>query len=131
MLLHEYQFSSCFSEYIVELIEQKHNLGYAYDSAKYRLIQFDKFCIEQNIATPLVTKELVGLWATHIKKESQSRRSSRISVLKQLAEYMTTIGYECYIPSKFSTNSHKVPYVMTDEEIRAIDAILEQVSWTF
>lgn len=119
MLLHEYQFSSCFSQYINELIEQKQSAGYMYDSAKYRLIRFDKFCIQQNITTPCVTKELTELWATHVEKESKSHRSSRISVLKQLAEYMTGIGYDCYIPSKFSTNSHRGPYVMSDEEIRA------------
>ena len=73
MLLHNYQFRSCFAEYINGLIEQKNNLGYMYDSAKYTLIQFDRFCIEQNIINALVTKELTETWNTYKEKESKSQ----------------------------------------------------------
>ena len=60
MLLNEYQFVSCFARYIEGLIKQKKNSGYIYDSAKYTLIQFDKFCMEQNVKHPLITKELTN-----------------------------------------------------------------------
>lgn len=126
MLLHDYQFRSCFAEYINGLIEEKNNLGYMYDSAKYTLIQFDRFCIEQNIINALVTKELTETWNTYKEKESKSRRSYRISVLRQLAEYMVRLGYICYIPSKFTAKDYKMPYVMTDEEIRAFIKIADE-----
>jgi integrase/recombinase XerD len=126
MLLHEYQFNSCFAEYIDGLIEQKKNLGYTYDSAKYTLIQFDKFCIEQNVIIALVTKELTEAWNTYKEKESKSRRSYRISVLRQLAEYMVSLGRNCYIPSRFTAKVFKMPYIMTDEEIRAFMKIADE-----
>ena len=41
-----------------------------------------------------------------------------MSVLRQLAQYMNSQGSECYIPSKFSAKSYRVPYVMNEREIR-------------
>ena len=49
MILEEYIFTSCFLNDIQGLIEQKKQSGYIYDSAKYILIQFDKFCVENHI----------------------------------------------------------------------------------
>ncbi len=125
MLLQDYQFKSCFSKYIEELIEQKHNCGYTYDSAKYCLIQFDKFCISENIDVTIVTKDLTQTWTTYIEKESKSRRSYRISILRQLALYMSTLDCNCYIPSKFTAKDYKMPYIMTDEEIRAFMKVVD------
>ena len=41
-----------------------------------------------------------------------------MSVLRQLAQYMNSQGSECYISSKFSAKSYRVPYVMNEREIR-------------
>ena len=132
MLLNEYQFVSCFARYIEGLIKQKKNSGYIYDSAKYTLIQFDKFCMEQNVKHPLITKELTNKWGIWCENEGKNRRAYRISVLRQLAIYMVSLGHECYIPSKFSAKSYKLPYVMNDMEIQAFmqvaDAYVPQIN---
>ena len=107
MILDTYVFTGCFSVDIQGLIEQKKQSGYIYDSAKYNLIQFDQFCIENDIHTTIITKELSDLWQSYHVNESKSRRASRMSVLRQLSRYMNELGKECYIPSKFSGNSAK------------------------
>ena len=56
MILEEYIFTSCFLNDIQGLIEQKKQSGYIYDSAKYILIQFDKFCVENHIDRAIITK---------------------------------------------------------------------------
>lgn len=100
------------------LIEQKKQSGYIYDSAKYILIQFDKFCVENHIDRAIITKELSDTWLSYHADEAKSRRASRMSVLRQLVQYMNSQGSECYIPSKFSAKSYRVPYVMNEREIR-------------
>ena len=55
MILEEYIFTSCFLNDIQGLIEQKKQSGYIYDSAKYILIQFDKFCVENHIDRAIIT----------------------------------------------------------------------------
>lgn len=126
MLLQDYQFNSCFAQYIDGLIEQKHNCGYIYDSAKYCLIQFDRFCINENIDIAIVTKELTQKWTTYIQKESKSRRSYRVSILRQLALHMSTIDCSCYIPSRFTTKDYKMPYIMTDDEIKVFMKVVDE-----
>lgn len=73
MILNDYQFVSCFAQYIEGLIEQKKNSGYIYDSAKYTLIQFDKFCMDQNVNNVLITKDLTNAWGTSNESEGKNR----------------------------------------------------------
>ena len=125
MILEEYVFTSCFLNDIQGLIEQKKQSGYIYDSAKYILIQFDKFCVENHIDMAIITKELSDTWQSYHADETKSRRASRMSVLRQLAQYMNSQGSECYIPSKFSTKSHRVPYVMNNREIKEFLTVVD------
>lgn len=118
MILEDYIFTGCYSNDIQGLIQQKKQSGYIYDSAKYILIQFDQFCIKNDINEPAITKEISDTWKSYHADESKSRRAGRMGVLRQLAQYMMDQGKECYIPSKFSAQSYRVPYVMNDNEIR-------------
>ena len=125
MILEEYIFTSCFLNDIQGLIEQKKQSGYIYDSAKYILIQFDKFCVENHIDRAIITKELSDTWQSYHADEAKSRRASRMSVLRQLAQYMNSQGNECYIPSKFSAKSYRVPYVMNEREIKELFTVAD------
>ena len=125
MILEEYVFTSCFLNDIQGLIEQKKQSGYIYDSAKYILIQFDKFCVENHIDRAIITKELSDTWQSYHADEAKSRRASRMSVLRQLAQYMNSQGNECYIPSKFSAKSYRVPYVMNEREIKELFTVAD------
>ena len=118
MILDTYIFTGCFSEDIQGLIALKKQSGYIYNSAKYCLIDFDKFCIKNDIHTTIITKEISDLWQSYHANESKSCRANRMSVLRQLSQYMNEQGKECYIPSKFSAKSYRLPYVMKDSEIR-------------
>ena len=126
MILEEYVFTSCFLNDIQGLIEQKKQSGYIYDSAKYILIQFDKFCVENHVDMDILTKELSDIWQSYHADEAKSRRASRMSVLRQLAQYMNSQGSECYIPSKFSVKSYRVPYVMNEREIREFFIVADE-----
>lgn len=125
MILDEYTFSSCFSEDIQGFIEQKKQSGYIYDSAKYIFIQFDRFCIEHDVNTTIITKELSDAWQSYHENESKARRTSRMTVLRQLAQYMVSQGKESYIPSKFTARSYRMPYVMNDSEIREFFSVAD------
>lgn len=126
MNLEEYIFSSCFSYDIQGLIEQKKQSGYIYDSAKYILIQFDKFCIANHIDTSIITKEIADTWQSYHANEAKSRRASRMGVLRQLAQYMNSQGSNCYIPSNFSAKSYRLPYVMNEQEIREFFTVADK-----
>lgn len=88
-------------------------------------IQFDKFCVENHIDMAIITKELSDTWQSNHADEAKSRRASRMSVLRQLAQYMNSQGSECYIPSKFSAKSYRVPYVMNEREIKELFTVAD------
>jgi len=117
MILDDYKFQSCFSVYIEQLLSEKNTEGFIYNSEKYILIRFDKFCLDRGIIEAAITKELVHDWGTSKGNESRSTIGSRISVIRQLALYMSSVGEECYIPSKFSDNHHKLIYVLNETEV--------------
>ena len=125
MILDEYVFTSCFSDDMYGLIDQKRRSGYIYDSARYILIQFDRFCIENNINIASVTKELSDAWQSYHASEAKSRQASRMSVLRQLAQYINEQGRSFYIPSRFSANSYHMPYVMNELEIREFFSVAD------
>lgn len=126
MLLYEYEFKSCFAEHIEGLIDYKKKSGYIYDSAKYILIQFDRYCISNNISEPVITKELTESWGTRRTDESREYLKTRVSVIRQLSLYMISGGSDGYIPSHFSSNHRKLSYVMNDDEIRAFMKIVDE-----
>lgn len=102
MILEEYIFTSCFLNDIQGLIEQKKQSGYIYDSAKYILIQFDKFCVENHIDRAIITKELSDTWLSYHADECKIAPCKPYECARQLVQYMNSQGSECYIPSKFS-----------------------------
>ncbi len=117
MILNHYEFKSCFSGYIEQLLIEKNAEGFIYDSAKYVLIRFDKFCLERGFTEAIVTKELVYDWGTSNGNESRATVGSRLSIIRQLALFMTSVGVECYIPSNFSDHHHRLIYVLNEVEI--------------
>ncbi len=117
MILDDYEFKSCFSDYIKQLLIEKNAEGFIYDSAKYILIRFDKFCLNSVITEAIITKDLVHDWGTSNGNEGRSAVGSRISVIRQLAIYMASGGMECYIPSNFSDHHHKLIYVLNETEV--------------
>lgn len=117
MILDQYEFRSCFSGYIRQLITQKHDEGFIYDSAKYILIRFDKFCLQNEIINPIITKELASAWGTIRATETRVTLGGRMSVLRQLSLYMCSLGINCYIPDRFSSKSYNVAYVMNEEDL--------------
>lgn len=117
MIQDDYEFKSCFSGYIKQLLTEKNAQGFIYDSAKYILIRFDKFCLNRGITEAIITKELVRDWGTSNGNEGRTAVGSRISIVRQLALYMASVGVECYIPSNFSDHRHKLIYILNETEV--------------
>lgn len=62
MMPDNFVFESCFAPYIQSLIVEKRRAGFQYCAAAHQLKQFDRFCIENKIASPCITKEIADQW---------------------------------------------------------------------
>lgn len=115
-----YRFQSCFGPYIEKFIQEKRDAGFIYESAEWKLKHFDAFCIEESITEPVLTRELAYAWSALRDNEALVTCSGRTSILRQFALYLTTLGMDAYIPSRFFKAEKKVIHILSDEEIRAL-----------
>jgi integrase len=122
-------FNSCLSELILGFIAEKRSVGYKFTKGASLLKQLDQFlAIEQQLAEIKLSKETVLLWTKKRANEKENTRSKRISIIRNLAEYMIRLGYEAYI---YPTSAVKIgrydytPYIFSEEEIRKIFAVCD------
>lgn len=110
-----------FSVYITGLIEQKNLLGYPYDSSARVLRVFSEFCVTHYPNETTLTKEIAMHWAKKKPDEHVNGLLRRITPIRQLARYMSSIGIAAYvIPNGIPGKQIRyVPHIFTDQELRA------------
>jgi integrase/recombinase XerD len=126
-----YAFRSNFKSNIQGLIEQKHAIGYSYKTQAFLLRCFDRFCIKHYPQERDLTKKIVLHWAERRDNEHTKSMEGRISVVRQLAKYMNSIGLEAYvIPQGIPGKSPRyVPHIFTDSELKAFFAEVDKCTY--
>ena len=119
MKMGEYQFKSCFAPYLEKFISEKRAVGFIYESEEWKLKRFDAFCIESAVTEPCLSRDLVKEWGTLRDGEALATCSSRTSVLRQFALFLTSLGMEAYIPSNFYKAEKNVVHILSEAEIKA------------
>lgn len=114
-----------FDPLIQEFLEFKRSTGFKYDKEAGYLKQFSTFCAQAQVAEPVLTKELAYAWCEKRPIEHpRNGTEQRITVLRQFAFYLVSMGHDAYIPihvtNKKSRKSKYVAYVFTHEEIARI-----------
>ena len=93
----KYTFTGAFAPFICGLIEKKQALGHDYHGSACILRTFDKFCREQFPHETCLTAELAMKWAEQSKTEKNLSRLNRVSVVRELAKYMNSVGEQAYL----------------------------------
>ena len=89
----EFVYSSPFKEYIQGMILQKRSLGYKYDDSSPRLLhKFDQFCLAHGCTEPVLSKELVQIWAQKHPNEAQATFLHRVGMMGALPVFVTHIA---------------------------------------
>lgn len=118
-----FEFHSVFAPLIVEYIDYRETLSSNFRVSSGVLRQFDRYCIEKGITTPIITRELVDGWLMTKREDSDSTRSHRISTLKCFNDYLSAKGIKSdWIPHPGYTGrcTRYTPYIYTEEEISRI-----------
>lgn len=114
----KYTFTGAFAPFICGLIEKKQALGHDYHGSACILRTFDKFCREQFPHETCLTAELAMKWAEQSKTEKNLSRLNRVSVVRELAKYMNSVGEQAYL----------LPLQLTKKTGRHINACLAYLS---
>ena len=113
-----------FAEQIDDFVKFKRSTGYKYNKEYILLRQFDRYCLEKCIVEPIMTKEIVEDWCHKKGYENQLANNQRVSVIRQFAIHLSSLGYNVYIPididGKRSHKSKYTAYIFTHDEIANI-----------
>ena len=121
-----------FTTLILGFISHKRSCGLRYgDSASYNLRVICRKLNQHQLEHPKMTKEMVEDLVEKRPHESFSTQSRRISLLRQLAIYLNRLGVEAYIypeQSKHKEAKTFVPYLFSDNEIRRIFEVADNLA---
>lgn len=116
-----YPYYGNFKMYIHGLIEQKHSLGYPYNTSARILRMFDEYCMKHFPKGHTLNRDIAMGWASLKDDEHPNGLLRRSTPVRQLAKYMNSIGIEAYvIPSKVPKKQIRyVPHIFTGRELSA------------
>lgn len=117
MRIKTYNFQSCFGPHIENFIQEKRAAGFIYESEEWKLKHFDAFCVDASVTEPVLTRDLVYSWGALRDGEALVTCSGRVSILRQFALYLTTLGIDTYIPARYFKAEKTVLHILSDDEI--------------
>ncbi len=118
-----YFYQSVMGSYFDSFLEEKRALGCKYEKEAKIFSEFDRFLIKENVAIPILSKEIVEKWIEKRSNEKRKNQRYRLNFTKRFIAYLQLKGQEAYLP-EFKISSHDdkefVPYIFSNEEIHAI-----------
>ncbi len=117
-----YEYHSNFSSHIKGLIDTKRALGYIYQECARILHTFDLFCIEYFSLETKLTQNIVMKWSQKRETENNKYMLNRVSVIRELAKYMNSIGVSAYLmPIDLTKKSSRlVPHIYSFSELKKL-----------
>lgn len=117
-----YRFEGVFTEHMECFIAQKHSLGYLYRESERILFVFQNFCKELFSTEATLTQEMALKWAEQRISENNLYRLNRVSVIREFAKYLNSIGVVAYlIPIEMTRKTVRhTPHIYTMDELSAL-----------
>lgn len=126
-------FNGPFKKYCSIYVEYKRNIGYKFgESSLYQLRYMDDFFKKYEMSSLELNKDMVEAYTSKWGNESAKTQHMRMSLIRQFAIFMNSIGFNFYvqprdlipIPKTFS------PYIFTREEIASIIKVVDNLEYT-
>ena len=105
-----------------EFIAYKRSIGFKYEAEEKIMSRFSKFSKDSPLDVIILEKSLVEAFITTKPNEQPKTRQLRISVIRQFAYYLISLGYDAYVvpPQRRVNTTTFVPYIFTHNEITKI-----------
>ena len=115
----EYKYTSVFSALLNDYVASRRGAGYMFDNPAYWLSRFDRFCVEQGVEEPILTKPLYAAWSYKQDTEGKVTQRNRLSALKGFSLYLSSLGLNSYLPLSLPRAEKTIPYLMEDADIQS------------
>lgn len=126
-----HQLESPFAKQIESYVAFKRSTGLQYHAEESQLRQFDSFCVLQEVKSLELTEKLFRLWTDKRIYETDKTHVLRKSALRQFAVYLRDNGVNAIVPPESirGNSTQYVPYIFTDNEIKAIFAAADELKF--
>ncbi|WP_077215150.1 tyrosine-type recombinase/integrase [Bacillus dakarensis] len=128
----QFIFDGPFKDYCSMYVEYKRNLGYKFgESSLYQLRYMNDFFKKYDMVTLKLNKEMVEDYVSKRGKESAKTQHMRMSLIRQFAIYMNSMGFDFYVHPKELIPISKTfsPYIFTREEIASIIKVVDNLKY--
>lgn len=118
-----YVYKSIFKNIIKDMIDEKHNLGFKYETMEWKLKEIDMLAIKLNITELKITKEFVNEFIKRKPNESKKNIVNRVTAVRNLAKYLNRKGFSSYVIESLPRGSYQsdfTPYIFSNEELKKI-----------
>ena len=102
---------------IVAFIKEKRSMGYKYNRNEYTLHRFDQYCIDNKLQDYTITREFLSGWLQRFEGECTSSLIGRVGTVRKFLIYLSSYGYDIYIPNQIPKEYKKSPYILTTLEL--------------
>lgn len=118
-----YRFVSKIKNQILDFVELKRACGRRYEKEFSNLCHFDRFLFESKLRKTTLPKDLVIAWIERNPNESPNTQRIRISLIRQFAMYLQSLGIQAYYPCSDATPIFRIdyyPYIFSHNEMESI-----------
>lgn len=126
-------FTGPFKDFCFQYVDYKRNLGFAFgESSLYLLRHMDEFFKRYRLSSPILTKEMVEDFVSHRDGETDKTQHMRMSLVRQFAVFMNSIGFDFYvypIDLMISITNSFIPYIFTYQEIERIMKVVDNLPY--
>lgn len=129
----QFIFDGPFKDFCNPFVAYKRSMGYKVgEPSLYTLRYLDDFFKRYNMLEPILTKEIVKDYTARRGNESRKTQHMRMSLIRQFALFMNSIGHDCYVHPKELIPISKTftPYIFTHDEIDRILKVLDHLAPT-
>lgn len=105
-----------------DFITFKRSTGLKYESEEKIMSRFSKHTKDIQLPTMTLERSVVESFTEHKPNQQPKSRQLRISVIRQFAYYLNSLGYKAYVvpPQRRVNKTDFTPYIFTHEEIERI-----------
>ncbi len=120
--------NSVFAPFIHEYVEFKRTCGYKFNTESSIMRLFDSFCVESNIASPLLDKKLLDAWSVKRNTENSTTHQLRVRIIRGFSMYLYQRGFDS--PNTFHPLPHIsndfIPYIFSEAEIKRLFVAIDE-----
>ena len=112
--------NSKLAPHIEGLIAEKNASGYSFSGSASMLYSFDAFIIAEGLDSGYLDERAVREWELLKPTENLNSRNLRVSTVRMLAKYMTSLGDDVCFPLSHCSEEYTVPYIPEREELHKL-----------